>query len=273
MRINKIQDVCARKVRSAKTQGMEALCVGKFTVDFIKNKNDVFTPGALEEDPHGSDEAGKKLLKERLNTFVKRETSKGALKHDVLNNPKLCNDAIVMCINAYDKRQEDTGEWELVKRIRNYGNGFNADVYKNGDDVAIAYGATDNKMDILTNAQMVYEQVPNQFEDAKELFDEVREENPDSEIILTGTSLGGSLACLIASSDENTLAVTFNAYGVSKIVENHSFLCDNGNSYNYITKGDPISRCCPHIGHVIEKKQSSLISHSISNFFGYFKED
>ena len=270
-KIKKISVVCARKVQSTKTQAMETKVVGAYAVDLLRHRKDVFTPSAKVNELN-SEKTVREAIREHAKFFVKRGTKK-ANKEDVLNNPSLCNDTILMCIDTYDKKQNHIRDWKLSERIRNDENGFGANIYKREGEVVIAFGATNDKQDVLTDVQMATGIMPNQFKDAKKLFERVKEENPESKIILTGTSLGGSLAELIASIDEDVLAVTYNAYGVKEIIDNDPDLKDRGNSYNYITKGDPVSRSSNHIGHVIQKRQSSLIAHSISNFFGYFKED
>ena len=270
-KIKSISVVRANKINKTRTQAMESKVVGAYAVDLLRHRKDVFTPSAKENELN-SEISVREALKEHAKFFVKRGTN-NSLKEDVLKNPQLCNDAILMCLDTYDKKQHQIRDWTLSKRIRNDENGFCANVYKREGEIAIAFGATNDKLDVLTDVQMARGIMPNQFGDAKKLFDEIKKENPDSKIILTGTSLGGSLSELLASADEDVLAVTFNAYGVSNIIKNNPELKDFKNSYNYITKGDPVSRSSSHIGNVIQKRQSAFIAHSISNFFGYFKED
>jgi hypothetical protein len=58
--------------------------------------------------------------------------------------------------------------------------------------------------------------MPKQANDAINLYNRVKQEYPDAEIILTGHSLGGSLAQIVgALNDVET--VTFNAYGTKNL--------------------------------------------------------
>ncbi len=275
MRISKIGDFCVRKARQARVESIEFFTAAGYLIELMSKPSDVFTPQDKSQRPDKIERKQNRnaIFKEHFEGFKTATNRDNNHKEDVFNNPKLCNQTVLMCIDTYDKKQSKLDGWTLDKTVRNYDNGFCANVYKKGDEIAVAFGATNDKKDVLTDVQMAKGEMPNQYEDALKLFKELREENPEQKIILTGTSLGGSIAGLLASYDENTLALTYNGYGIARQVEDNPELKDNHNSYNYTVKFDVVSRTTPHIGEVIEKMPSAFIRHSISNYLGYFKED
>lgn len=206
--------------------------------------------------------------------YFKSNLKPDCCAEDKLKQPELCNDAISMSLDIYIGKRSVINNWKPIKSVHNLENGFDANVYRKNNDIIIAYGATNDDKDVYTDVQMANGNLPNQYEDAVELYSKVKNENKDCNITVTGTSLGGSLAELVASTFEDTKAITFNAYGTAKIIENNSNeengLKDNKNTYNYITLGDPVSTSAKHVGQTICKKPSAGIYHSISNFFGFF---
>ena len=275
MRISKVGDFCVRKARQARVESIELATGTVYILDLIRKPSDVFTPRDKTQRPDKAErkQNRRSIFKEHYDGFLAAKSRDNNHKEDVFNNPKLCNQTVLMCIDTYDKKQNKIEGWQLDKTIRNYDNGFCANVYRRGDEIAVAFGATNDKKDILTDVQMAKGEMPNQYEDALKLFKEIREKNPEQKIILTGTSLGGSIAGLLASYDENTLALTYDGYGIARQVEDNPDLKDNHNSYNYTVKFDVVSRTTRQIGEVIEKMPSAFIRHSISNYLGYFKED
>ena len=109
-----------------------------------------------------------------------------------------------------------------VESYENKNNGFYAVVLKNGDDVVVAFRGTDfGKKGFLKDAEndlqiAVAQRFPNQIVDAIKVIDFMRGNYPYANITLTGHSLGGSLAQIVAGI-RDLPAVTFNAYGTKDL--------------------------------------------------------
>ena len=94
--------------------------------------------------------------------------------------------------------------------------GFAAIAYKNKttNEIIIAYRGTDSMGDIvISDVQIALKDVPQQASKAVKFYERVKEMYPDSEISLTGHSLGGSLAHYVSVA-KGVTAVTFNAPAV-----------------------------------------------------------
>ena len=118
--------------------------------------------------------------------------------------------------------------------------GFHGEAfYKNGV-VVLAYRGTDDKKDYFSDFQMCINSLPAQYFDAQEFYAKARYSFPNSSIVNTGHSLGGSLAQLIGNvtGDET---ITFNAYGVGNLISSDNIRM-NANIRNYGNKKDPIFR-------------------------------
>ena len=80
-------------------------------------------------------------------------------------------------------------------------NGFQAKVYKNDkNEIVIAYAGTNptTEQDLINDDEMLFGYRPTQLGDAIDLYEKVKQENPDTSIDLTGHSLGGMLAIQVA---------------------------------------------------------------------------
>ena len=101
------------------------------------------------------------------------------------------------------------------------GNGFYASVITNGDDIVIAFRGTQvlDGGDINSDIKMYFAVMPSQAKNALELYDVVKAKYPNRKIYLTGHSLGGSLAQIVAGYNKDVCAVTFNPYGTKQILK------------------------------------------------------
>ena len=111
---------------------------------------------------------------------------------------------------AHSKEDDEKGK----------GNGFYASVITNGDDIVIAFRGTQifQLNDITNDIQMVSSKMPSQAKNALELYDVVKAKYPNRKIYLTGHSLGGSLAQIVAGYNKEVCAATFNPYGTKQII-------------------------------------------------------
>lgn len=164
------------------------------------------------------------------------------IKHE--KYAKLAQDA---CHDVSKLRKSD--DFKRVDIIQNKESGFSSSIYQNPqtNEVVIAYRCTSNKPGVESDIQMVQRQIPNQYEDAEEVYDKIKEEYPDAEVTVIGYSLGGSLAQLLASANKEVKAITFNAFGTSQIIKTEG-LKDNKNCINYTVSSDIVSNSTPHPG-------------------------
>ncbi len=142
--------------------------------------------------------------------------------------------------------------WEVITDIKDtkgglYStrSGMQAVAYRNNKtgEIAIAYRGTDSGLDFAnSDAPIFFEATPMQLKAAQNFYKNVKDAYPEAEITLTGHSLGGGLAQVVAS--ENGLsAATFNAPGMQT---------ENGETsdriVNYVNMNDPVGSYREHIG-------------------------
>ncbi len=146
------------------------------------------------------------------------------------------------------------------------GNGFYASVITNGDDIVIAFRGTQiNKVnDVANDILMVGSKMPSQAKNALELYDVVKAKYPNRKIYLTGHSLGGSLAQIVAGYNKDVCAATFNPYGTKQIIG--AIPCET-NIVNYCNPADllTIFNADNNIGicYEVESNDEKLSPHKI----------
>ena len=126
-----------------------------------------------------------------------------------------------LAILSYDiKNNTIPKEYKIIGTDDYQINGMFACVLKKEktNQIIIAYRGTEKTSlkDIGTDAMMGIKQMPAQAERALRVFNIVKQKYPDAEIILTGHSLGGSLAQIVGALNE-VETVTFNAYGTKNL--------------------------------------------------------
>ena len=119
--------------------------------------------------------------------------------------------------STYRNNKNTLKNWEEIKTVNNYFNGFRAKIYKNGADIVISYCGSDSIQDLVNiDADMLRKYIPVQADNARRLYREIKTAYPNSNICLTGHSLGGSLAQIIGS-ETGAETVTFSAYGTANL--------------------------------------------------------
>ena len=131
--------------------------------------------------------------------------------------------------------------YKVIKSIDNKDTGFHAKVIAKDNDVIVAYRGTDNLLGIdgRNDIAMARKNIPAQATEAITVYDQVKQDYPNSNITVTGHSLGGSLSQIV-SSIRGCDAVTFNAYGTRDMFENTTSLKEE-NIVNYVNEMDGVT--------------------------------
>ena len=150
--------------------------------------------------------------------------------------------------------------YEVVKSIDNKDTGFHAEILAKDNDVIVAYRGTDitSVQDIRNDVAMARDKIPVQATEAIKVYDQVKQDYPNSDVTVTGHSLGGSLSQIV-SSVRGCDAVTFNAYGTKDMFENSANIKEE-NIVNYVNEWDPItmSNAENHVGETYAVKGENM---------------
>lgn len=164
---------------------------------------------------------------------------------------KNANEARDICLAVFKDDGRIPAGWQKLDSTSNDETGFKAIAYENNNQIIIAARGTDDELDAINDFQMVFGSVPNQYNDMRQFYNQIKEENPDKEIILAGHSLGGSLAQLVASATGEK-AITFNAFGAAalegRVGDGFGFAWDENNIVNFCMSDDVVCNASPHLG-------------------------
>lgn len=160
-----------------------------------------------------------------------------------LNDIKKHEELKELCIYSYKKGAKlPDGYTELFPKTGN--NGFFAAVVKKGNNITIVYRGTElnDLNDLKDDFRMISKQLPEQYSDAINLYDDVAKycKNNGYELSVTGHSLGGSLAAIV-SVKRGVEAVTFNPYGIKNLL-NPNIKYITNKVTNYCCNEDIITR-------------------------------
>lgn len=135
--------------------------------------------------------------------------------------------------------------------------------YQRGNEYVIAFRGTDSIRDIGADASFVFKQWDSQFEMAAAFIKKLREEVPEGVIQVTGHSLGGGIAQIVAKMF-NLSGASFEAPGANGVTNTLGYL-EAKTKYardipegqgspgfvNYLSKGSLISSVGTHVGETI----------------------
>lgn len=157
--------------------------------------------------------------------------------------------------------------WTLLKTSPPSKTGFAAIAVQNEatGKIVVAYRGTDGWNDI-TNADLqlaLQNDVPEQYQEANAFYTSIKNEY-GANITLTGHSLGGALAQLVAAINDDTVAYTYNAPGVEAIystlngADPTATAASFTNINNYNMAFDAVSTRGVQLGNVTNYEPSAL---------------
>lgn len=156
-------------------------------------------------------------------------------------NLKFDNEMKQLSIGVYNgKEKYIPKDWIKIGQ-QDSQTGFHGEAfYKNGV-IVLAYRGTELSgiQDIISDRQMAFKELPNQYFDAIDFYNKVKSDFQNVRIVFTGHSLGGSLAQLMGNLTGNE-TVTFNAYGVGNLIPKGGL--HNVNIRNYGNINDTVFR-------------------------------
>jgi hypothetical protein len=120
-----------------------------------------------------------------------------------------------LSLAVYQRTPADIAPWRMRLEFPRP-NGFYGALYQNSDFYVLAFRGTDEGYDLVPDLAAFAGMVPNQFANAEQALVAARRSiGPRVKLALTGHSLGGGLASLLAAK-RGLPAVVFNAPGMSR---------------------------------------------------------
>ncbi len=194
-------------------------------------------------------------------------------------NLDIVQDAGQFSAKAYSDRPADMNGWKQLSQT-SADNGFHAKALEKDGVVMVVFRGSDDMGDLRVDHQMLSGKLPDQFQNAVDFMEQVKAQNPNKKIVVTGHSLGGGLTELVASKYDDVLGISFDAVGTRNLVESSDGIArglrDNKNTINYVVQGDVISNSNAHVGNVtlvdgvLDATKGNRIQspHAIGNFSG-----
>ncbi len=255
------------KTEQAKVEFDEAFHFMKALHQVIKDYNKAKSEGTAPTMSNICD-CAKGILADKWDYFTKDEYKNDSQEKDCFYNKKITQEAALLCNDVYKWNCGKIRGWKPVNKINDKETGLKAVAYQRNKEIFIAYCGTNDYKDFVSDLQLAKGEVPEQLNAGYKFFKDIQAQNPEAHIMVTGHSLGGSLAELIASKEKDTTAITFNSFGVKNIIKDkpQSEFRDNHNVYNYIVDGDPVSNSSKHVGQTTRLSKSVLNNHSIANY-------
>jgi len=182
---------------------------------------------------------------------------------------KLHTDLMILSGHTYKNGNfELPNDWQKINSYSKI-NGLQATVYKKGNKIIISYSGTNSLLDFLgSDIPLGTNSLPIQYKSANKIYKETIQNYAGARIIVTGHSLGGSLAQLISAAN-GCLAVTFNAYSTAEILKNAG--CENIKNLNIINYGNPNDSVFASMGN--EQPGRTFITNTdLNNEYTYFAQ-
>ena len=157
-------------------------------------------------------------------------------------------------LHAYsDSNNLPYGSKQIKPTEFNSHTGFKGKVYRaESGEIVISFRGTElddiKGRGLRNDVNMACKILPAQLQNAFTMYKQVKKEYPNAKITLTGESLGGTLAALVAA-ETGVKAVTFSAYGAKDLIDSPKY---TSNITNIGDTRDPIfmANVNQHIGNV-----------------------
>ncbi len=131
-------------------------------------------------------------------------------------------------LHAYDDSNKLLyGSKQIKPTEFNHHTGFKGKVYRaESGEIVISFRGTElddiKGRGLRNDVNMACKILPAQLQNAFTMYKQVKQEYPNAKITLTGESLGGTLAALVAA-ETGVKAVTFSAYGAKDLIDSPKY--------------------------------------------------
>lgn len=183
-----------------------------------------------------------------------------------------------ICIDSYDSDKMNKN-YNVLKESDKKIWGFKGYAVQTGDnEICIIYRGTDFKKvdlyDFWNDYKMTKNKVPAQMTEALDFIQKIKFEYPRAKIVLSGHSLGGSLAQMIAMMVSVDEVVTFSPFGTLGIMAEHNEKYGIATPpelvTNYTNPKDPIGRSNLKYGYgnyyFVPELESTYNIHKVENW-------
>ena len=182
------------------------------------------------------------------------------------------NEIMTLALQAYFPPDQAGNKKYRVTDYASAPNGFSATAFQDEEKhIIIAFRGADEAKDMDELKRMLDGKKPLQFENADAFYKKLRKNHPDALIRVTGHSLGGSLAQLLAVYHDDVSALTCNPVGTKRLIQK-DFNADN--IFNLIVRNDVFPLAMPQAGHSVvippentDKYGDPLHPHSVLQCF------
>ena len=165
------------------------------------------------------------------------------------------------------------GWGSLTEYSNTYPSGLSVTSFKRGNDIVVSFRGTDSFSDLGADSSFLTGQWNEQFQEAVKLIADLRRDNRGAHITLTGHSLGGGIAQVLAKMFRLD-AMSFDAPGAEAITRSAGYRKaeqeyaqglqqqEPGHIVNYVSRRSLVSSVGTHIG---EKLPLEPLGASVSS--------